>query len=262
MKQNKTLPRVTLVGAGPGDPELISVKGLKAITQADVILYDALISKELLKYAKKGTKLVFVGKRASKHTFDQDKINRLIVENAINHGHVVRLKGGDSFVFGRGHEELSFVRALNIEVTVIPGITSAISVPELQNIPLTKRGISEGFWVITGTVKSHQLSADINLAAQSSSTVVILMGMNKLEEIVKIFEFHGRSKTPIAIIQNGSLPNEKIGIGEISNILKVVKDKNLESPAVIVIGDVVKEHKSIPLNVFDKHFLQSCAAKN
>ena len=238
----KKTPKLTLVGAGPGDPELITLKGVKALSEADVILYDALVNTELLKYTKKNAKRIFVGKKAGFHVYSQEEINRMIVEYALTLGHVVRLKGGDPFVFGRGHEELEYAEAFNIEVEVIPGISSSIAVPELQHIPLTKRGINESFWVITGTTSNGKLSDDIYKAAQSDATIVILMGMKKLKEIIEIFIQAGKSGTPVAIIENGSLPDEKIGIAKIENIIKTANQKNLGSPAIIIIGEVVALH--------------------
>ena len=153
-------PLLTLVGAGPGDPELITLKGVKALQQADVVLYDALVSTELLSYAPAHAQLVYVGKRRGRCEFAQSDLNQLIVDYALTYGHVVRLKGGDSFVFGRGYEEIGFAQEFGIQTSVIPGISSSISVPALAGIPLTCRGVSESFWVLTGTTKNHSLSND------------------------------------------------------------------------------------------------------
>lgn len=234
-------PRLTVVGAGPGDPELITLKAIKAIESADVILYDALINLALLDYASPEAELIFVGKRKGCYAYQQDQINDLIVARAKSHGHVVRLKGGDPFIFGRGAEEIDFVRQFGIETYMVPGISSALAVPAHQGIPLTKRGASESFWVITGTTKSHQLSNDVKLAAQSTATVVILMGMGKLSEIVDVFSSEGKQNTAVAIIQNGTTENEKFGTGTISTICDVVEKQNLSNPAIIVIGEVVNQ---------------------
>ena len=234
-------PRLTVVGAGPGDVDLITLKAIKAIKSADVILYDALINEELLDYASVDTECIFVGKRKGCYAFQQEQINELIVFKAKEKGHVVRLKGGDPFVFGRGAEEIDYVRPFGLETYVVPGISSASAVPAYQGIPLTKRGASESFWVITGTTKKHQLSSDVVLAAKSTATVVILMGMHKLSEIVKVFSKENKQDTGVAIIQNGTRPNENVGIGTISNIQQIVEEKELSSPAIIIIGDVVKE---------------------
>lgn len=240
---NKKQPFVTLVGAGPGDPDLITLKGLKAIGAADVILYDALVNEELLSYANPRCTKIYVGKRAEQLSASQDYINKLLVDYALTHGHVVRLKGGDSFVFGRGGEELDYVREYGIDTAVIPGITSAIGLTGLQKIPLTYRGISESFWVITGSKSDGTLSDDLRKAVQTNATVVVLMGYAKLLEIVNIYNAAGKSNLPIAVIQNGSLPTERIAIGTVETILSEVERNNVGLPAIIVIGEVVAKHE-------------------
>ena len=181
-------PKLTVVGAGPGDPDLITLKAIKALKSADVILYDALINVDLLNYAPKKAEKIFVGKRKGCYRYQQEQINELIVSRAKSNGHVVRLKGGDPFIFGRGAEEMDYAHQFGIETDMVPGISSALAVPAYQGIPLTKRNASESFWVITGTTKSHKMSTDIALAAKSTATVVILMGMGKLDEIVAVFK--------------------------------------------------------------------------
>lgn len=245
----KNEARLTLVGAGPGDPDLITVKGIKALAEADVVLYDALISKELLKYAPNSLK-VFVGKRKGDHRYSQDEINALIVENAFNYGHVVRLKGGDPFIFGRGSEEINYVDNFGIPCTIVPGISSSLAVPANVGIPLTKRKVSESFWVITGCTSNNKLSNDIKIASQTSATLVILMGMHKIKEITSVLQKNNKGDTPIAIIQNGTTQNERIGVGTVNNILEIVSSKKLSSPAIIIIGEVVKE--SIKLREIQK----------
>lgn len=234
-------PKLTVVGAGPGAIDLITIKAIKAIESADVILYDSLINTDLLRYASPLAELIFVGKRKGCYTYQQSQINELIVERALDKGNVVRLKGGDPFVFGRGAEEIDYARNFGLETEVVPGISSALAVPAYQGIPLTKRDVSESFWVITGTTKAHKISNDIPLAAQSTATVVILMGMSKLKEITNIFSAHGKENTPVAIIQNGTTPHEKIGIGTVQTICNVVEEKELSNPAIIVIGEVVEK---------------------
>ena len=253
--RNKIIPRLTLVGAGPGDPELITVKGLNAISTADVILYDALVNPELLKYAPADSLKIYVGKRNSNHSYTQEQINLLLVDFAFSHGHVVRLKGGDPFVFGRGHEELTYAESFNIPTTIIPGLSSSIAVPELQGIPVTNRGTSESFWVITGTTSKGQLSEDIKLAAQSTATVVILMGLNKLKEITEVFKSFGKSDAAVAIIQNGSLPTEKTVLGTIDTIVDIIRDDKVAAPAVIIVGDVVKLHAEFPVSLTNWEYL-------
>lgn len=237
-------PKLTLVGAGPGDPDLITVKGLKAIQQARVILYDALSNNELLEHASCNCLKRFVGKRAGMHVYSQDEINRMIVKYALTYGNVVRLKGGDSFVFGRGTEELAFAQQFNIDTEVVPGVTSAISVPGINNIPVTARNISEGFWVLTGTTQSGSLSRDLTYAVQANTTVVILMGMGKLDEITAAYVAQGKGDVPAAIIQNGTLPNQKIGIGTAAGLKAIAAREDLRNPAIIVIGEVVRFHEA------------------
>lgn len=234
-----------LVGAGPGDPELITLKALKAIAQADVILYDALANEMLLEHARKGAVLRFVGKRYGCHALSQQEINHLIIEYASLHKRIVRLKGGDPFVFGRALEEMETAKAHGIAVEMIPGISSAIAVPASELIPLTARGINESFWVTTGTTQSGTVSADISLAAQSSATVVILMAMSKLEEIMDIFAGHNRSETPVAIIQDGTTPKAKMVIGTVRDIVFKANFAGLANPAVIIVGEVVRLHPSL-----------------
>lgn len=240
MSNKEIKSRLTLVGAGPGDPDLITVKGIKALADADVVLYDALVNEALLTYAPTRARKIFVGKRAGMHSAQQDEINRLIVKYAKSHGHVVRLKGGDPFVFGRGLEETEHAASFGISTFVIPGISSAMSVPAMQNIPMTHRGVSESFWVVTGTTKTGQLSNDLKLAAQSTATVVILMGMKKLKDIMEVFKTSGKTHTPVAIVQNGSLPDEKLGMGTVSTIFQEVKSLGLSAPAIIIVGEIVR----------------------
>tara|TARA_R110000868_G_scaffold52221_4_gene165231 strand:- start:14856 stop:15650 length:795 start_codon:yes stop_codon:yes gene_type:complete len=234
---------LTVIGAGPGDPELITLKAIKALQAADVVLYDALVNPELLKYAA-NAELIFVGKRKGCYAYQQEQINELIVSRGKTQ-HVVRLKGGDPFIFGRGAEEMEYAAKHGLQVAMVPGISSSVAVPASQNIPVTKRGAAESFWVITGTTKEHKLSTDVALAAKSNATVVILMGMSKLPAIVALFEKEGKSETPIAIIQNGTRENEKIGIATISTIASEVEKQQLTNPAIIIIGEVVNHRAAL-----------------
>jgi len=252
-KNTKTIkePRITLVGAGPGDIDLITLKGLKALKTADVVLYDALVSEELLEYAPKRATKVYVGKRSGDHTYSQGAVNKLMVDYAMNYGHVVRLKGGDPFVFGRGYEELDYAASYNIPATVIPGISSSIAIPGLQQIPVTHRGLSESFWVVTGTTASGKISGDVYQAAKSNATVVILMGIHKLAEITEIFKKEGKNKLPAAVIQSGSTSSEKVVVGIADTIVELAAENNISSPALIVFGEVVSLHpKFQPIREF------------
>ena len=238
-------PKLTLVGAGPGDIDLITVKAIRALKTADVVLYDALVNEDLLDYINSDAEIIFVGKRRGCYRYQQEQINELIVARANSKGHVVRLKGGDPFIFGRGAEEMEYAESFGIETAFVPGISSSLAVPAYQNIPLTKRGSSESFWIITGTTKDHKLSNDIKLAAKSNATVVILMGMGKLPEIIALFQQENKNDLPVAIIQNGTRANEKVGIGTVDTILEIVKENELSNPSIIVLGEVVKHRQII-----------------
>lgn len=229
--------KLILVGAGPGDPELITLKGVRKLAEADVVLYDALSNTELLEHAALAEH-VFVGKKPGVHRSQQSEINRLILEYVEDGKVVVRLKGGDSYVFGRGHEEVMFIAEKGFSSEVIPGVSSFYSVPELIGLPLTRRGLSESFWVLTGTTKDLELAKDLRRAAESEATVVVLMGMSQLPKIVQIFEEVGKEDLPVAVIQEGSTENQNVGVGTVNSIVGIVEEKNLQSPAIIVLGKV------------------------
>ena len=238
-------PKLTLVGAGPGDVDLITVKAIRVLKTADVVLYDALVNEELLEYINADAEIIFVGKRRGCYRYQQEQINELIVALANSKGHVVRLKGGDPFIFGRGAEEMEYAASFGIETAFVPGISSSLAVPAYQNIPLTKRGSSESFWIITGTTRDHKISSDVALAAKSNATVVVLMGMSKLPEIIALFQRENKHNLPVAIIQNGTRANEKVGIGTVDTILEIVKEKALCNHSIIVLGEVVKHRQII-----------------
>ncbi len=234
--------KLTLVGAGPGDSELITLKAIKALQSADVVLYDALANDSLLEYAPKEAIKINVGKRKGQHSFKQDEINNLIVSSALEHGHVVRLKGGDPFVFGRGYEELEHAKSFGISTEVIPGVSSSIGVAAAVQIPITHRDIARSFWVVTGHTSDGSLPKDLELAAQSSATVVVLMGMGKLAEIATIFDKFGKASVPVAIIQNGTTGEQKSVFGQVKDIVEKVNESKVSNPAVIIVGEVVSLH--------------------
>jgi len=238
-------PRLTLVGAGPGDPELLTLKAINTLKTADIVLYDALVGEKILEFIPENIPSLPVGKRAGAHSFTQDDINDLIVEFAYMYGHVVRLKGGDPFVFGRATEEIEFAAKNGIETAVVPGISSALAGPASIGVPLTARGESESFWVVTGTTMAGAVSSDIQLAAQSTATVIILMGLHKIDEIMNIFAGHGKENMSVAVIENCTLPEQRSVIGTVSNITDIVKSENISSPAVIVVGEVVKYSREV-----------------
>lgn len=243
MELEKTA-KVSLVGAGPGAKDLITIRGLKVLNQADIILYDALISDDLLSEIRTDIPKIFTGKRCGQHSHSQDEINELIVKYAFEYGHVVRLKGGDPFVFGRANEEIEYVESFGIPVSVVPGISSAIAVPSSQGIPMTKRGISSSFWVMTATKRDGTFSQDLQYAAKSSATMVVLMGIRKLNEIVKEVSKYRGSMTPIAIIQNGTTQHEKCHVATLDTLNNSIGEVDVTKPGIIVIGDVVADHPS------------------
>ncbi len=237
-------PKLILVGAGPGAIDLITLRGVEAIRNADVILYDALVNAELLKYARPGADIRFVGKRAGVHSLRQGEINQMIVAIAHEKGVVVRLKGGDPFVFGRGYEEIQYASEHGLEVEVVPGISSAFAVPALQGIPVTHRGVSRSVRIISATTEEESSSVELNTLLNADETVVIFMGFNRLKEIVANYHSNGFSELPIAVIQSGTTATERIAIGTIENILEEVETQQLSTPALIVIGEVVRLHPS------------------
>lgn len=237
-EQQKT-PKITLLGAGPGDPGLLTRKGWNTLLTADIVLTDALGTEAILQELPAHIPVQYVGKRNGKHSCSQAEINQIMVESAFQYGHVVRLKGGDPFVFGRGYEELLAAWEHNIPTEVIPGISSAIGVPTYHGIPVTSRGYSESVWILTATTANHELSQDITFAAQSKATIVILMGTQKLEKIVAALLPWRPADTPIAILQKGTLPDAKVEKGTLETILQQLEGKTIESPGLIVVGATV-----------------------
>jgi uroporphyrin-III C-methyltransferase len=231
------IPELYVLGAGPGDPELITVKGYKILQQAKVVLYDNLANRELLDLTPADCEHVYVGKQPYGKYTTQEEIHDLIKHFAFAKGSVVRLKGGDPFIFGRGFEEVLFARQNGIKTYYIPGVTS-MQASGLEDIPLTHRALSEGIWVVTGTKKDGTLSGDLRLAMQSNATVVIYMGMKQIASIAATYEDVGRGDTPAAIIQHASTPQQKSVKGMVRNLPELAAGKQLTHPAIIIIGPV------------------------
>ncbi len=229
---------LVLLGAGPGDPDLITVKAWRTLQQADTILYDRLANPALLDLAPPTCEKIFVGKQPYGPTITQEQIHELIREKAITSRKIVRLKGGDPFIFGRGFEEALFARDLGMKVTYIPGISS-MQTAGLANIPLTHRAVSDGVWIITGTRKDGSLSNDLRLALRSKATVVIYMGMHQLSKIAQLYLQEGYGKMPAAIIRDGSLPNQQMAVGTAAQLPTLAIRHQLTHPAIIIIGEVV-----------------------
>jgi len=232
--------KVYLVGCGIGDPELLTLKALKMIKHADVVLYDHLISDEIMQLVPKETKKIYVGKQKGYHSKSQEKINALIIKHAKKGRVVARLKSGDPFVFGRGAEELRDLYNEGINTEVIPGISSSISGPMMGNIPITARGYASGFTVVSAHLQGNSVNLDwVELLGKENHTVVVLMGLSRVNEIVEeAYRLGISQKKPCAIISNASRPNQKIVTTRLDTLIADAKD--IERPAILVFGDVVK----------------------
>jgi uroporphyrinogen III methyltransferase / synthase len=235
--------RVYLVGAGPGDPGLITVKGLAALRSADVIVYDYLANPALLQEAREGAQKIYAGKSVGTHTLSQQAINQLLIEHARAGKIVVRLKGGDPFVFGRGGEEAEALVEHGIRWEVIPGVTSAVAVPAYAGIPVTHREHASLFTVVTGSVgvKGDATAFDWEALVRLDGTLVFLMGMSKLSFIAQqLMQYGCSASTPIAVIRWGSMPEQQVVAGTLSTIVTLVEQAELQPPAVIIVGKVVQ----------------------
>lgn len=239
--------KVYIVGAGPGDPELITVKALKLIRQADVILYDRLVNKALLKEAKTNANLIYCGKLPKYHMMIQDTINNLLVKYALQGKMVVRLKGGDPFIYGRGAEEVEVLAENGIDYQVVPGVTAGIAAPAYADIPLTHRELGNSFAVVTGHCQKGKPN-DIKWEslAHAVDTLAIYMGIGNLPYICDQLLKHGKSKdTPVAIIQQGTMEEQKTVVGTIESIVSIVEAEAIQNPAMIVIGEIVRFRERI-----------------
>ena len=236
-----------LIGAGPGDKDLITVKGFEILKKADCVIYDRLIPQELLDQTKDGCEHIYVGKENHHHTMKQEDINQLLEKKVLEYHLVVRLKGGDPFVFGRGGEEALYLAKQGIPCHVIPGISSCIAAAEMAKIPVTHRGISKGFRVVTAHDKQDQLSnLHFESMAKAEETLVFLMGLSKLEEIMEKLKEHGMNhEMPVAVISNATREDQKVCVGTLDTINQKVKEENLVSPAVIIVGNVVDVRKGL-----------------
>ncbi|MCR5665392.1 MAG: uroporphyrinogen-III C-methyltransferase [Eubacterium sp.] len=230
--------KVYLVGAGPGNPELITVRGMELIKDCDAILYDDLCGEKLLSYASAKTKKIYVGKRSGRHYKEQSQINNILVRMAKEYNRVVRLKGGDPYVFGRGAEEIQALAEHEIAWEVVPGVSSATAVPELAGIPVTHRGVSRSFHIITGHTKEGAGLCDYTTLANLSGTLVFLMGLEAIRKISKELIAHGMDGvTPAAVISCGGLPQQRIVRGKLKEIAKLSEQNKMTSPAIIVVGN-------------------------
>jgi len=234
--------KVYLVGAGPGDPELITVKGVRLLQHAQVVVYDRLIGSKLLEYINPQAQLYYAGKAPGKHSLNQEEINNLLVEKAREGKIVVRLKGGDPFVFGRGGEEALALVQAGIPFEVVPGITSAVAVPAYAGIPVTHRKVASSFTVVTGNEMENKEKREVDWEkiARVGGSIVILMGLNNLPYIKGELLKYLPPTTPVGVIYQGTTPQQKTVTGTLEDIVEKVKLAGIKHPAVIVVGDVVK----------------------
>lgn len=240
--------KVSLVGAGPGDPGLITLRARELLEEADVVVYDALINTDILKFTKKEAELIYVGKVASNHALPQDEINSLLAECARKKGNVVRLKGGDPYIFGRGGEEGEYLAKLGIPFEEVPGISSAIAAPAYAGIPLSHRDFCSSITIVTGHEKAEKNVSGLNWEAfaRSGATLVFVMGMKNLSSIAENLIAAGMDPAmPSAIIYRGTTPMQRSLFAPLSELPKAAQDANFTNPSVIVVGKVVQLHESL-----------------
>jgi len=242
--------KVFLVGAGPGDPGLLTLKAAGLIESADFIAIDALVSSEVAALVPEGTEVVHVGKRASAHTLPQEEINALLVREAKKGKLVVRLKGGDPFVFGRGGEEAEAIAAAGIDVEVVPGISSSIAGPAYAGIPVTHRRCATSLTIVTGHESESSTGIEWPVLAKLQGTIVFMMGLANLELITrKLIEFGMSEGKPVAVISKATTPEQRTVAGTLATIVDRLTDMPLPAPAIVVVGDVVRfRNTGVPLD--------------
>ena len=244
--KNKHSGEVFLVGAGPGDPELLTLRALHLIQKADVCIYDNLVSKEILELVRRDAHMIYAGKLRNNHTIEQKEINQLLVNYAKKGLRVLRLKGGDPFMFGRGGEEISELMTQKIKFQVVPGITAASGVSAYAGIPLTHRDYSQSCIFITGHEKNGKLNINWSNLIHENQTIVIYMGLNSLPVIVQnLIDSGMRKNMPIALVQEGTTEKQKVMVSTISRVISKTLKSDIQSPVIIIIGEVVKLRKTI-----------------
>ena len=238
--------RCYLVGAGPGDAGLLTLKGLQQIQQADVVVYDRLVSDEVMTLVRRDAERIFVGKRAGHHCVPQEEINQILLQQAQLGKRVVRLKGGDPFIFGRGGEELEALVAHGISFEVVPGITAASGVSSYAGIPLTHRDYAQRCMFVAGHLKNGTTDLDWSAMVRPQQTVVIYMGLGGLPYISRSMLEHGASPDlPIAVVQYGTIATQKVVTGTLATIVQKVQEAHLQSPCLTIVGDVVRLHHTL-----------------
>lgn len=238
---------VYIVGAGPGDPKLLTIRGLECIQQADVILYDRLVNIELLQHAKADAELIYCGKEPGKHGMIQDEIHRVLVEQANLGKQVLRLKGGDPFVFGRGAEEAAVLRQANIPFEIVPGISAGIAAPAYAGIPVTHRDYAASFAIVPGHGRAEKGNDFLNWSALAQiDTVAFYMSVGNIDHITKSLIKNGKSEsTPVAVIEWGTTENQRTIIGNLATIAQEIQAHQILNPSMILVGDVVNVREEI-----------------
>lgn len=239
--------KVYLVGAGPGDPSLVTMKAWEILTRADVIVYDRLVARQLLRKLPRHIEKIYVGKRPGAHPLlGQDGIHEILVKKAKEGKAVVRLKGGDPFLLGRGGEEAQMVRKAGIKFEVVPGITSALAAPAYAGIPVTHREYASSVAIVTGHKDPKKRRVDWRKLATAVDTIVVLMGIQNLQSIIKSLIKGGRSnETPVAIVERGTTKHQRVTVGTMRTIVAQSVERRIMPPAVIIIGDVIKLEKEL-----------------
>lgn len=232
--------KVYLVGAGPGDPDLLTLKAARLIQAADAVVFDNLVGEDILKLIKPSSRQIYVGKESSKHTLPQDSINELLVELAQEGLNVVRLKGGDPFIFGRGGEELSILAKAGVSFEVIPGVTAAAGCAAYAGFPLTHRDFAQSVTFVTGHLKDNTVNLDWPALARPNQTIVFYMGIGAASEISQQMQAHGLpGTTPVAVVRNGTLPDQTTLLATLETLADTLSAHQIKPPALIIVGEVV-----------------------
>lgn len=246
IEKNEIIGKVYLVGAGPGDPELLTLRAVRLLERADVVVYDHLVSSGVLDFVPAGAERIYAGKRRNEHTLRQSEINALLVRLAQAGKRVVRLKGGDPFIFGRGGEELQSLAANGVAFEVVPGITAATGVACYAGIPLTHREFAQRCIFVTGHLKDGSADLDWPSLVKPEQTVVIYMGLGGLSDICRKLMAHGANPAlPIAVIENGTIPSQRVVTGTLDGIAEAVATSGLQSPCLIIVGEVVQLQRNL-----------------
>ncbi len=244
--EGTNIGQVCLVGAGPGDPDLLTLRALRLIQNADTIVYDRLVFPSILDYARRDAELIYVGKKSADHIVPQDQINQYLVDLAKQGKFVVRLKGGDPFIFGRGGEEVEMLIKEGISFQVVPGVTAASGCSTYAGIPLTHRDYAQSCVLVTGHLKNGKGDFDWKSLVQQNQTLVLYMGVANIENVSNNLIEHGMSPDmPAAIVQKGTTKNQKVYTGSIAELAEIVSKNDVKPPSLIIIGEVVKLHHKL-----------------